>query len=120
MPNYFTVGFWYPGPYANLPSDDPNDETNTNFNKAEDKVDAAAKSLGLAMRHEYGWPDGSLYKFVQTSMNEQELKDAFLKVGVQVSEIYPREPTYDPKKYGVKTLEGWFNGESVADQSPNG
>jgi hypothetical protein len=69
MPRY-QVQFQYPGPYG-WPEDV---DASQAYFKAEAIVLAALKKLRLEQKHAYGFPDGSMYKYVITDLPQAELE----------------------------------------------
>lgn len=80
--NYFSVSFLYraaqrgvsvPGLHISF-SVDEEAETEKLF-AAEKKVKTLLDKENLEFRHEYSYPDGSLYRFVRSELSQNELED---------------------------------------------
>lgn len=62
--NYFTIEFYYPGPYDSIPGF--NREADNRNGEAEKDAYELLMVAGYDARHEYSWPDGSLYLVIRT------------------------------------------------------
>ena len=87
------IGFRYPGPYCNLPEDDEEShKAGKRLDDAYDKITAALTVAGLPWKHEYMWPDGSLYLMVEYDGDSEAVRAAVSKAieatGYSVSEVH--------------------------------
>ena len=108
---YYDVSFIYPGPTSNS-IDDTFDESMANLDAGRIVMNAG-KTLQLNMKHAYGWPDGSLWKFIKTDLSIDTIRDslnlALEDNNISVGVIVEKDPASDPWKAGSKTLEDYFN-----------
>ena len=111
--NYFHFEFNYDGSIVNIVSDnDATHKASADLSAASNKAKEALNNLNIENLHAYAWPDGSLYRFVRTEMEENELWKAVnqaLPEGVRISRIYSASADDDPHKMNCKTLEEYFN-----------
>ena len=104
---FYSLSFGYPGPYSNLalpPSD-------TSLDRGDEAAIAALDKLGLEHRHEYGWTDGSLYKYVRSSMTADQILNAVrqeLTEGFVLHSVTEHLPTHNPHKGSVTSLQAYF------------
>ncbi len=61
-----SVEFKYPGPYCNAMHDAPVCRADENLMAVEKHVDEMLNKSGYPFAHQYSWPDGSCYKYVDT------------------------------------------------------
>ena len=86
------VEFWYPGPYCNIPDDNEEaHKASKRLDDAYDKITAALTIAGLPWKHEYMWPDGSLYLMVEHDGDREAVRAAVSKAiettGCSVAEV---------------------------------
>ena len=70
---YYLVDFGYQGPM--LGPEDP--ESNKAASEAEKEVGRIFKENGITFRHEYTWPDGSLFKWIYTEKSVASIHGMF-------------------------------------------
>jgi hypothetical protein len=77
--HYYSLDFnYHPGPYVGMPGEDEASKKASSAHfAADDLVHQQAKKSQVAIRHAYGWPDGSLYKYVRTSHSREEIQEIF-------------------------------------------
>lgn len=107
---YYMIDFDYDWPSCGII---PDKESSLANRKADIKVNAAAKRLGINMLHAYSWPDGSLYKYIKTELSADEVRMALdsqlYDSGVSVNSITERSGDEDPYKAYSKTLKEYFD-----------
>lgn len=103
--NYFQVSFSYPGPKCNIHIDRDSDVA---CSSASNKLDLALHEAGIIHAHAYSWPDGSLYYYIATELEEHELHrqlNLLLKPhGIMVGRFYPADPDELYKSHEGLTL----------------
>lgn len=89
--NYFTVEFYYQGPFANFPDSTTHPEMQR-LSAAESKAELGLVLNKIQFKHAYSWPDGSLYKYIRTELSEEEmlkkLKDIFNTPELGITKLY--------------------------------
>ncbi len=126
---YYSVSFSYPRPtpIAHAPIlgndisihfEEDEEAESSALSNAMGKVSAVLDKLNIEHKHCYCWPDGSLYQYIRTDKNENELyaliNAELLQYNISVADIYPCEPTENPYKAFHKTLQSYFDG--IEDQ----
>lgn len=132
---YFTVQFSYIGPFGDGSDDDgPEHEPLRTAEKAV--LEAIKETTQFVLKHQYSWPDGSLYKYVaipraelerviQNSSFSKDVEDKNTRAtaayeilrsvfpgdtdnGIRLSVVQEVPKTQDPHKFGCKTVEEYF------------
>ncbi len=86
--------------------------------KASAAVEHILSASGCEYLHQYSWPDGSLYKFVRTDLNDaafRALFDSSLIVHVSMSSgIHEKKATDKQNEFNgrLTTLEEAFNAKA--------
>ena len=121
--NYFMVSFKYPGPYSNFPgvnqlADLASEVAEITASKLLDMImvrmdDSGTITYNGQHLHAYGWTDGSLYKYVRTTLSQssltKELNNCFKYLTtLSLDEITKIDSNSDPNKTGCKKLEQYF------------
>ena len=114
--NYFNVECSVPGPYVQtcpvteadgLPPYDPaviiTKRAEANLQIVAAAVEAAFKRVGVALRHDYAWPDGSLSYFAAKDgeLTEADLPEEVRPLIRRISEV---DGGRDPSKYRFDTV----------------
>jgi hypothetical protein len=114
---YYMVLFSYPGPFDGTCSSPEADEA---LSLAEKHVETVLKGGNIHFKHAYSWPDGSLYKYVQSELCASALWAILLELfrvsGGNVSPRFPDELAEDyrvSQVYNPKT--GNFKDMTVAE-----
>lgn len=96
---YYSVAFFYPGPRSNSGEDH---EASKVASAAEREVHNRLKSLGCEARHEYSWPDGTLYLYVKTDMSGSDLQSKFGEdKGIRIRTVQEIQSEEKPESYGI-------------------
>lgn len=123
---YYDVAFCYPVQEAE--PDPPGFDYDNDFSNAskllvkyEKLVEDTLAQAGVKFKHSYCWPDGSLYKFIETELEEKDLYTALSKLfentRVYISaKMFKKEPSDDPHKCGYSTLHNYMQG--IMDSTP--
>lgn len=97
------------------------DKANKQLMEADSTVEKLLKEAGVNSKHAYGYPDGSLYKYIKTDLDEEQLRQTLEKIfqgtDIRISQIYKSCPLEKPYKsrlvngkcVEVKTLMEYFN-----------
>ena len=110
---YYSVSFNYPGPFSNHCEDEASEASFA----AEKKVEQALKAADITFKHQYSYPDGSLYKWISSHLSIDTLKDKIEKalavqevqdgdVNVSLNYLYVDDPASDPYKH--KKVKGKY------------
>jgi len=118
MARYFNVSFSYQGPCVNIiGEDEASNRASDACQKADHIVTDTLKGASVRFKHAYAWPDGSLYKYVMTDLDQPELRQQLNKLfensEVSISTIYESKPEDDPWKCGIKTVAEYFEEKPV-------
>ena len=111
---YFIVEFSYTGPRVNIISDNKATDDASDALIAADQLvmDKLQLEQGIQCKHAYSWPDGSLYKYVKTDLEQEQLTQLLNRVfegsGIQVTSVAANQPGDDPMKHGCRTLDEYF------------
>lgn len=115
----FSLNFSYAGVYCGVvPSDEDEAQENLDHLNAEKQVKKIGETLGYKVAHQYGWPDGSLYKWVRTDKTQREVTGEWNKlISEQIDEggllrgvtVTEDDPNSDPWKSGCKTLAEYMD-----------
>ena len=116
--NYYTVAFCYPVPEVNDMDCDPNKVSNVSIvlSKYDELAEKAGRLAGLNIKHSYGWPDGSLYKYVQTELDHDAVKKLInaelqkMAPEMWVSHVQKTCPAFNPYKYLYATIHNFMEG----------
>jgi hypothetical protein len=108
--NYYDVGFYYPGQLQNIPLDTET-QADRDLIAAEKFVEEKLFKSDLTYAHAYSWPDGSLYKYIASELDQGELRNKLRSIfgdgqdppHISVENIYKSEPTEDPHKFNQAT-----------------
>lgn len=97
------------------------DKANKQLVSAERIVEKLLKEAGITFKHAYSYPDGSLYKYIKTDLDEGQLRQTLERIfqgaEVHVNQIYKSCPMENPYKFRkvdekcveVKTLMEYFS-----------
>lgn len=111
--NYFSIEFHYSGPKG-MGADESFNDSPIHKALADAEIHVVTKlaEAGIDWRHEYSWPDGSLYKFVRSNLPREELLESLRKLinkdDVNVASVTEISPNKDPLKHDFSTVKSYF------------
>ena len=114
--SYYSVSFSYPTLRYDMdcvPEGEVS-ESSKALSKYDTLVEDTLKAGGYNVKHSYCWPDGSLYKYIESGLGKDELKKQLNKLfdetRIYVSDISERSPGDNPGKCHHSTLESYMRG----------
>jgi len=103
----YCASFYYPGPYCGVSCE--GEAENKRLHSAEEYVEEQLRNHDIKFRHAYSWPDGSLYKYIQSDLELSALREQLLKflgVGeVRLCQLDVTDPQEKPWKYNRRTRQ---------------
>ena len=116
--NYYSISFSYPGPFFNHGYSGGEDgDPPSKISAAEEEIDKLAIQIlpEIEIKHEYSFPDGSLYKYAKSELDALDfitrLEDKIISMGlslIKIQQCNEIPATSDPWKHNCKTVEEYF------------
>ncbi len=93
--NYFNIKFYYPSPYYHQADEAPF-EIQKKWMAYPKQAAILLENFGLKSKHSYFWSDGSLYRYIETSLNRKQIQDCLVKQTYQMVEVLEVQEVLHP------------------------
>lgn len=124
---YYKVTFMYDGPFSDMPGvlTEEGERVIGEHDRACLAADAASDAIlrdaRLEFRHGFAWPDGTLYKYVCTTLDLSELSRLLTgldRQGTRVTSVRTEQPDFNPHSNWGKTLTAYFTEAAACFEYP--